>query len=199
MYRYMGTKYRVTYMVADTVPVPFDALDHLISNIPMTAKLINQYRETNYSAEYPVPSDSLFFRGSNGGNLTGQATQVYARDDHRERIYYGIGRVKILSWSMKGNVIIELKAWPDASDPRRSCYRMRCTMFPVSGLINSIMNMGVFRSVALGKIEDILMDIQLASQAYAAGAPPKKDVVYSPLEQRALDRFQQLYKAGMAP
>ena len=198
MYRWMGTKYRVTYMVADTVPVPFDALDHLIQNIPMTAKLINQYRGTDYSAEYPNPSDSLMFRGTNGGNLTGQATQVYAREDHRDRIYYGIGRVKILSWGMKGNVIIELKAWPDASDPRRSSYRMRCTMFPVNGLINSIMNMGVFRSVALGKIEDMLGDIQQAAQDYAAGKPPKKNVVYTPLEQRALDRFQQLYKAGIA-
>lgn len=197
MYRYMGTKYRVTYMVADTVPVPFEALDHLISNVPVTAKLINQYRGTDYSAEYPILSDSNAFRGSNGGNLTGQATQVYARADHRERIYYGIGRVKVLSWSLKGNVIIELKAWPDAADPRRSCYRLRCTMFPVNGLINSILNMGMFRSVALGKIEDILDDIRLASEAYAKGEKPKKQVVFSPLEQRALDRFQQLYKDGL--
>lgn len=199
MYRFMGTKYRVTYLVADTIPVPFEALDHLVMNIPTTAKLINQYRGTSYTAEYPVPSDSTVFRGSNGGNLTGQATQVYARDDHRERIYYGIGRVKVLSWAMKGNVIIELKAWPDASDPRKSVYRMRCTMFPVNGLINSIMNMGVFRSVALGKIEDILEDIRLSSEAYARGDKPKKDVVFSPLEQAALERFQQLYKAGSTP
>lgn len=199
MYRYMGTKYRVTYMLADTVPVPFEALDHLVGNIPTTAKLINQYRGTAYTAEYPNPSDSTMFRGSNGGNLTGQATQVYAREDHRERIYYGIGKVKVLSWALKGNVIIELKAWPDATDPRKSCYRIRCTMFPVSGLINSIMNLGVFRSVALGKIEDILDDIRLASEAYAKGDPPKKEVVYSPLEQQALNRFQELYKAGLAP
>lgn len=199
MYRFMGSKYRVTYMVADTVPVPFEALDHLISNIPMTAKLINQYRGTEYSAEYPILSDSNNFRGSNGGNLTGNATQMYVREDHRERIYYGVGRVKLLSWSLRGNVIIELKAWPDATDPRRSSYRLRCTMFPVNGFINSILNMGMFRSVALGKIEDILADIRLASEAYAKGEKPRKDVVFTPLEQRALERFQQLYRDGRKP
>jgi len=199
MYRYMGTKYHVTYVVHDTVPVPFGALDHLISNIPLTAKLINQYRGTEYTAEYPNPGDSLFFRGSNGGNLTGQANQVWAREDRRERIFYGIGRVKVMSWAMRGNVIIEMKAWPDAADPRRSLYTLRFTMFPVNGFINSIMNLGIFRSVALGKIEDILTDIRLASAAYATKQPPKKVVVYSPAETQSLATFERLYRDGLQP
>lgn len=199
LYRYMGTKYRVHYAVADTLDVPFAALDHLVGNIPLTAKLINQFRGTEYTAEYPNPGDSTFFRGSNGGNLTGQATLVWARPDHRERIYYGVGRVKVLSWAMRGNVIIEMKAWPHAADPRRSVYTLRFTMFPVSGFINSVMNLGVFRSVALGKIQDILTDIRLASVAYATKQPPKTKVAYSPAELRALAEFERLYLEGSAP
>ncbi len=199
MYRYMGSKYHITYRVADTISIPFAALDHLFQNVPMTAKLINQYRASNYSAEYPKPTDSTMFKASNGTNLTGQAWQVWIRDDHRERIYYGIGRAKILSWALKGNVIIEMKAWPSATDPRRSVYSLRFTMFPVSGLINSIMNMGIFRSVALGKIEDILTDIRLASEAYAAKEAPKAKVVFTPLETKALERFEVLYREGMKP
>lgn len=199
MYRYMGSKYHITYRVADTISIPFAALDHLFQNVPMTAKLINQYRASSYSAEYPKPTDSSTFTASNGSNLTGQAWQVWIRDDHRERIYYGVGRAKILSWALKGNVIIEMKAWPSATDPRRSVYSLRFTMFPVSGLINSIMNMGIFRSVALGKIEDILTDIRLASEAYAAKEAPKAKVVYTPLEAKALERFEALYREGMKP
>lgn len=199
VYRYMGTKYRVHYAVADTLDVPFGALDHLIGNIPVTAKLINQYRGTTYTAEYPNVSDSSFFKGSNGSNLTGQATVVWARPDHRERIFYGVGRVKVLSWAMRGNVIIEMKAWPHAADPRRSVYTLRFTMFPVSGFINSVMNLGVFRSVALGKIQDILTDIRLASEAYATKQPPKTKVDYTPGELRALAEFERLYLEGRAP
>jgi len=199
MYRYMGSKYHITYRAADTISIPYAALDHLFQNVPMTAKLINQYRASNYSADYPKPADSTMFNASNGSNLTGQAWQVWIRDDHRERIYYGIGRAKILSWALKGNVIIEMKAWPSATDPRRSVYSLRFTMFPVSGLINSIMNMGIFRSVALGKIEDILTDIRLASEAYAAKEAPKANVVYTPLEAKALERFEQLYREGSKP
>lgn len=199
VYRYMGTKYRVHYAVADTLDVPFQALDHLIENIPVTAKLINQFRGTAYTAEYPNPADSSFFKGSNGGNLTGQATLVWARPDHRERIFYGVGRVKVLSWAMRGNVIIEMKAWPHPGDPRRSIYTLRFTMFPVSGFINSVMNLGVFRSVALGRIQDILTDIRMASEAYATKQSPRTKVVYTPAELRALAEFERLYLEGRAP
>jgi len=199
MYRYMGTKYHVTYAIADTIPVPLDALNLLLANIPTTAKLINQYRGTSYSAEYPNSPDSLYFKGSNGGNLTGEAWQVWKREDSRERIYYGLGRVKILSWAMRGNVIIELKAWPDAADPRRSLYTMRCTMFPVSGFINSIMNLGIFRSVALGKIEDMLADIRMASEAYSQKKPPVKAIEFTGAERKVLAQFEQIYQDGVKP
>lgn len=198
MYRYMGTKYHVTYVVRDTLDVPFLALDHLVRNVPVTAKLINRYRGTSYSAEFPNTGDSSFFRGSNGSNLTGSATEVWKRDDHRERVYYGVGRVKILSWALKGNVIIEMKSWPSPVAAGKSVYVLRFTMFPMNGFINSIMNLGLFRSVALGKIEDILQDIRLASAAYARGDKVVKDEVLSPAEQASLQRFETLYREGAA-
>lgn len=198
MYRYMGSKYHVMYVVADTVPVPMAALDHLMGNIPVAAKLINSYRGTKYAAEYPNLRDSLAFKGTNGRNLTGQARQLWIRDDHRERVYWGQGRVSILKWKLVGNVVIEFRGWPVAGNPAMTCYSLRFTMFPANAFVNTIMNMGMFKSVAIGKIQEILDDVIQASQAYALGKPPLVKAVYTPGEKKVLAEFERLYKAGAA-
>ena len=195
MWQFMGSKYHVMYVVADTVPMPAPALDLLMRNIPLAAKLINSYRGTAYSAEYPIANDSLFFHGSNGRSLQGQARQLWIREDHRERVYWGQGRVHVLQWSLVGNVIIEFRSWPPANSPSRTCYSIRFTMFPANSMINAVMNMGMFRSVAIGKIQEILGDILQASQAYAAGKPPSAPVKYTPAETQILHEFEGLYKA----
>ena len=195
MWQFMGSKYHVMYVVADTVPMPAPALDLLMRNIPLAAKLINSYRGTAYTAEYPNIRDSLFFHGSNGKSLQGQARQLWMRDDHRERVYWGQGRVHVLSWSLVGNVIIEFRSWPPLDNPaNRTCYSIRFTMFPANSVINAVMNMGMFRSVAIGKIQEILGDILLASQAYASGTPPSAPVKYTPAELQILHEFEGLYK-----
>lgn len=198
MFRFMGTKYHVMYVVADTVPVPLAALDHLMSNIPVAAKLINSYRDTKYEAIYPNLADSSFFKGNNGKNLSGQARQLWIRDDHRERVYWGKGKVSVLKWNLVGNVVIEYRAWPASPGSPLTCYSLRFTMFPANALVNSIMNMGMFKSVALGKIQEILDDVMLASQAYAQGKAPLKAVTYTPQELSALKEFERLFKAGGA-
>lgn len=195
MWQFMGSKYHIMYVVADTVPMPMPALDLLMRNIPLAAKLINSYRGTAYSAEYPLAGDSLFFHGSNGRSLQGQARQLWIREDHRERVYWGQGRVHVLHWSLVGNVIIEFRSWPPANSTERTCYSIRFTMFPANSVIDAVMNMGMFRSVATAKIQEILNDILLASQAYAAGKPPTSPVKYTPAETKVLHEFERLYKA----
>jgi len=196
MFRYMGTKYHVMYVVADTVPIPLAALDHLMANIPVAAKLINSYRDTKYDAEYPKVGDSSYFKGSNGKNLSGVARQLWIRDDHRERVYWGQGKVSVLKWNLVGNVVIEFRAWPASPGSPLTCYSLRFTMFPANALVNSIMNMGMFKSVALGKIQEILDDVMQASQAYAQGKPPLKSVAYTPEEQKVLAEFERFFKAA---
>jgi hypothetical protein len=196
MWRFMGSKYHVMYVVADTVPVPQPALDLLMRNIPMAAKLIDSYRGTKYAADYPIPGDSLFFHGTNGRSLEGQARQLWVRDDHRERVYWGQGRVQVLKWRLAGNVVIEFRSWPPTGETKRTCYSIRFTMFPANSVINTVMNMGMFKSVAIGKIQEILGDILQASQAYAAGKPATTPVSYTPAEIGQLQEFERLYKAG---
>lgn len=199
MWQFMGSKYHVMYVVADTVPMAAPALDLLMRNIPLAAKLINSYRGTAYTAEYPNIQDSLFFHGTNGKSLQGQARQLWIREDHRERVFWGQGRVQVLSWKLVGNVIIEFRSWPPAgSSANRTCYSIRFTMFPANSVINAVMNMGMFRSVAIGKIQEILADILQASQAYAAGKPPTAPVKYTPAETQILREFERLYKADSA-
>lgn len=196
MYRYMGSKYHVMYVVADTVSVPMPALDHLMSNVPLAAKLINSYRGTTYTAEFPFPQDSAYFKGSNGRNLSGVARQLWTRDDRRERVYWGQGKVAVLRWKLIGNVVIEFRAWPPTPGSARTCYSLRFTMFPANAFVNRIMNMGLFKSVAIGKIQEILNDVMQASEAYATGTPPANPATYTPGEQKALAEFERLFKAG---
>ena len=194
MWQFMGSKYHVMYVVADTVPMPAPALDLLMRNIPLAAKLIDSYRGTKYAAEDPDPQDSLFFHGTNGKSLEGQARELWIRDDHRERVYWGQGRVQVLDWKLVGEVIIEFRAWPPAQSPNRTCYSIRFTMFPANSLIDAVMNMGMFRSVAIGKIQEILGDILQASQAYATGKTPTSPVKYTPAETQVLQEFNRLDK-----
>jgi hypothetical protein len=200
MWQFMGAKYHVMYLVADTLPMSMSALDFLMGDVPLAAKLINSYQGTDYTAEYPNPRDSLFFLGSNGKSLNGQARQLWIRDDHRERVYWGQGRVQILKWKLVGNVIIEFRCWPaPPSSIERTCYSIRFTMFPANSFINAIMNMGMFRSIAIGKIQKILGDILGASQAYAAGKPPVAAAAYTPAEKLRLKEFERLYKSTSTP
>ena len=196
MYRFMGSKYHVMYVVVDTVPVPMAALDLMMANIPLAAKLINSYRGTQYTAQYPNPLDSLFFKGTNGRNLSGQARQLWIRDDHRERVYWGQGQVTVLKWKLIGNVVIEFRAWPPSPGSNLTCYSIRFTMFPANAFVNTIMNLGMFKSVAIGKIQEILADVMLASQAYAQGKPPQTPASYTPEEKAVLADFERLYHAG---
>jgi hypothetical protein len=194
MYRYMGGKFHVTYVVSDTLPIPFPALDLLLDNVSLTSRMINSYRGTSYSAEYPLRDDSTFFKGTNGRSLSGQARQVWMRTDRRERIYYGQGRVTVMKWAMVGNVVIELRAWPLAKDRTKAVYNARFTMFPANSMINAVMNMGVFRSVAIGKIQEVLNDIQFSANAYSQGAPVLQQVEYTPAEQAQLEEFNRLFR-----
>lgn len=109
-----------------------------------------------------------------------------------ERVYYGEGRTSILTWKMRGDVIIELRYWPRN---RHSCnYSARFTMFPANGFIHSVMSMGLFKNTAIDKIDEVLSDISRAANAYAAGKPPKKPQTYSPAEMDALQRFNALFR-----
>jgi len=194
LYRRMGSQYHIMYVMHDTVPVPAKALDLLVGNEPLTCKLINSYQKTEYSANYPYPGDTSVFTGTNGRNLTGTAKQVWAGSGGMERVFYGDGKVSILTWKMRGDVIVELRYWPRGE---KSCnYSARFTMFPVNSFINSVMNMGMFRSTAIDKIGEVLSDISRAANAYAAGKTPKKPQEYTPAELDALKRFEALFKAG---
>lgn len=194
LYRRMGSPFHIMYVMHDTVPVPAKALDHLVKNVPLTCKLINSYRKTAYSAAYPILSDSTLFTGTNGKNLVGTAKQVWAGSAGAERVYYGEGKVSILTWKMRGDVVVELRFWPRNAN---SCnYSARFTMFPVNGFINSVMSMGIFKSTATDKIQEVLTDISRAANAYAQGKPPKVPQDYAPAEQASLKRFEELFKAG---
>lgn len=194
LYRRMGSQYHIMYVMHDTVPIPAKALDFLVGNVPLTCKLINSYQKTEYSASFPYAGDSSVFTGTNGRNLTGTAKQVWAGSNGMERVFYGDGKVSILSWKMRGDVIVELRFWP--RNANSSNYSARFTMFPVNSFINSVMNMGIFKGTAIDKIQEVLTDISRAANSYAQGKPPKKPQDYTPEELAALKRFEALFKAG---
>jgi len=95
-----------------------------------------------------------------------------------------------------GEVVIEFRSWPTATDAHQTCYSIRFTMFPANSFINTVMNLGMFKSVAIGKIQEILGDILQASQAYAAGKPATSPASYTPAEKEVLKEFERLYKGA---
>ncbi len=191
LYQRMGNRYHIMYVMHDTIPVPVKALDYLVRNVPLTCKLINSYQKSNYAASF-VNGDPSTFTGTNNKNLTGTARQVWKNANGTDHVYYGVGHTHILTWRMKGDVIVELRYWPRN---HRSChYSARFTMFPENGFINSVMNMGIFRRTAIDKIDEVLSDISRAANAYAAGKPAKYPQVYTPEEQKQLEEFNALFR-----
>ena len=170
MYARLGRQYRVIYTYEGVLPLNKDVISYLFDNMPFTAQLINAYLDENYLLEYTHPS-RRFFNGSNGRSLSGEfywALQDSAGQKLGLRnLFFGYGHAQVLKWALHGTAIayLDMDSLPD----NRLKYKLTAIVFPGNSVLNSIMQMKVFRSVVNSKIEHIVNDIKKAAKIYFDG------------------------------
>ena len=170
IYARLGRQYRVQYVYSGTLPLNENVISYLFDNMPFTAELINAYLEENYTLEYTHPS-RRFFNGSNGRSLSGEfywALQDSAGKKLGMRnTFFGYGHAQVLKWSLHGTAIAYLDMDPIPGNKIK--YKLTAIVFPGNSVLNSIMQMNVFRSVVNSKIEHIVNDVKKAAKMYFDG------------------------------
>ena len=170
IYARLGRQYRAIYENKGTLPLGADVISYLFDNMPFTAELINAYLDSHYELKYTDPS-RRFFSGSNGRSLSGEF--YWALQDSAgcklgmRNLFFGYGHAKILKWSLHGTAV----AYLDMDEVSRNelKYKLTAIVFPANSVLNSIMQMKVFKSVVDQKIDNIVNDIKKASGSYFSG------------------------------
>lgn len=166
----LGRQYRVIYENKGTLPLGANVISYLFDNMPFTAQLINAYLNSNYELEY-TSRNRRFFSGSNGRSLSGEfywALQDSAGQKLGLRnLFFGYGHAKVLRWSLHGTAIAYLDMEEVSKNELK--YKLTAIVFPANSVLNSIMQMNVFKSVVNDKINDIVDDVKKASKSYFSG------------------------------
>ena len=184
----LGRRYRAIYENKGTLPLGQDVISYLFDNMPFTAELINAYLGSNYQLSYASPN-RRFFNGSNGRSLSGEfywALQDSAGQKLGMRdLFFGYGHAKVLKWSLHGTAIAFLDM--DEMPNKHIKYKLTAIVFPANSVLNSIMQMQVFKKVVNEKIDDIVKDIKKASGRYFGG---DKEPMLKSATLKSLDNVQ---------
>jgi len=196
----LGRQYRAIYENEGTIPLEVNEITYLFDNMPFTADLVNAYLETDYTLQY-TSRDRRYFSGGNGHGLSGDfywALQDSAGAKTALRnMFFGYGYAQILKWSLKGTAIAYLDM--DLVAPRTLKYKLKAIVFPGNSVLNSIMQLRVFKSVVNSKIDGIVTDIKKASNMYFGGnkKPISKDKrLHTPENERHLAEFNEVIAGG---
>ena len=192
----LGRQYRAIYSSEGTLPLGVHEIRFLFDNMPFTADLINAYLDSKYELEYNS-RDRRYFSGNNGDGLSGDfywALQDSAGTKSVLRnMFFGYGYAKILRWSLKGTAVAFLDM--DLVAPRKLKYKLTAIVFPGNSVLNSIMQMRVFKSVVNTKIDDVVNDIKKAASMYYGGnkEPIAKDKkLQTPENARHIAEFDKV-------
>jgi len=193
LYRFLGMEYRVIYPVEDSIPIGAAKLTYLLQDLPLSAKLISFYRKDAYAAQY-TDAGHRSFTGTKGKHLSGEATLISGGVEEQRLFYFGTGIAEVAWWVLKGPALMDFQYGPKKNDPHSVHYFMKVLVFPGNGLINKIMNLGLFRKIVMGKIREVLVDItETAKDMAKSGA---KDALASKAftaeEKKKIAEFMKL-------
>jgi len=164
LYRFLGFEYRVVYAIPDTLPISRARFEYLLGDIPLAAKLIAHYRKTPYEATY-TNLERTHFRGSKGPRLRGEARLISGTFPEGRLIYIGSGVAEVAFWTLVGPAMMDFRyrgvkaPSKDGQSVEKVVYDLKVVVFPGNGMINGIMNLGLFRSVVTDKVKDVLIDV----------------------------------------
>jgi hypothetical protein len=193
LYRFLGMEYRVIYQVEDFIPISASRLAYLLQDLPLAAKLISYYRNAPYSAQY-VDLQHKSFSGTKGKHLKGEATLISGDVNEKHLFYFGTGVAEVAWWVLKGPALMDFHYDINAKDPKSVHYVMKVLVFPGSGFINKIMNLGLFRKIVLSKIREVLEDITetAISLAKSGGQDILKNKTFTAEEKTKIETFLKL-------
>jgi len=163
LFGFLGQKYRVEYVVKDSLPIKISRFEYLLNDIPLAAKIVNAFRQTKYTAEYLDGEERRYWKGNNGSNLSGEANLIAGSLEEDELIYFGFGIVNVLKWRLRGQVLFQYK-YKTPTQGKPIPYNLKVLVFPGGAVVNTIMNMGLFKKVVTNKILDVFNDIVLSAQ-----------------------------------
>ncbi len=196
----LGRQYRAIYESEGTLPLEVNEITFLFDNMPFTADLINAYLKSKYTLEYNS-MDRRYFSGGNGDGLSGDfywALQDSAGAKPMLRnMFFGYGYAQILKWSLKGTAIAYLDM--DLVAPRKLKYKLTAVVFPGNSVLNSIMQLRVFKSVVNSKIDEVVNDIKKAASMYYGGnrKPLKENAkLQTPENKRHIAEFDKVVAGG---
>jgi len=191
----LGRQYRAVYSSEGTLPLEVHEIRFLFDNMPFTADLINAYLETEYTLAYNSP-DRRYFSGSNGNGLSGDfywaLQDSVGQKSVLRSMFFGYGYAHILKWSLKGTAVAFLDM--DLVGPRKLKYKLTAFVFPGNSVLNSIMQLRVFKNVVNSKIDDVVNDIKKAAGMYYGGnrKPLEKDILKTPENKRHVAEFDSV-------
>lgn len=191
LYRFLGFEYRVTYEVTDTLPISRQRLEYLVGEIPLAARLVSHYQQEPYTAEY-IDFGRTHFRGTNGKRLRGEARKITGGYEERRLYYLGSGTAEWGPWKLYGPAMMDFSYW-ETGKPGKLGYRVKILVFPGNGMVNSIMNLGIFRNLVQGKITGVLEDISgAAAKLEKSGGKDLKDGAWTAEEKKKIQALLAL-------
>ena len=190
LYRLLGRRYRASYTVADRVALGEARLTYLMNDLPLAARILTHFQKRPYEVRY-LDAERKRFWGRKGDALTGEAQLVSGSVPERRLVYFGRGVSKVAFWRLGGNGFMQFEFQPA---PGGLQYRLKLIASPESGLINAIMNTGLFKRVVYGHMREVLDDITEAASKLArdGGAAIQGSPEWSAEEKAKVAAFLQL-------
>jgi hypothetical protein len=111
-----------------------------------------------------VDNARTHFKGTNGKRLRGEAKQITGSYKEMRLYYLGSGVAEWGYWKLMGPAMLDFEYWEVPGQDKRIGYKIKVLVFPGNGVINSIMNLGVFRGLVKSKINGVLTDISETAQ-----------------------------------
>lgn len=194
LFRFLGMEYRTIYNIDDELPISRERLAYLLADLPLAARLISHFQNEPYTAEY-LDQGRRQFKGTKGKRLKGDASLISGSSEEKRLFYFGYGVATVAWWTLKGPALMDFSYAPDPAKPRVLKYKMKLLVFPGNGVINGIMNLGLFRKVVLSKVKEVLIDIsetakKLAAPGGEAAIKSRKD--WTAEEKKKIEEFLKL-------
>jgi len=166
IYAFLGREYRVTYSAEGEVPVNKEMMQFLFNHLEFTGKLVNAYMDSKYHLEY-TRRDRRSFKGTNGRSLFGSFRIAWRDETEQHQVFWGFGGAKVLMWKLIGHGLAFIDYVPMGTNQVH--YKLEAVAFPGNGVLNGIMQMGLFRNVVTEKINHIVEDVTSAASKFATG------------------------------